>query len=179
MNKEISEIESTSDLLHSEMEVESAIDSMAEKINGLLNKTNPVVLCVMNGGIVVSGKLLTRLKFPLTIDTINASRYHNETSGGEIKWKQKPETDLKDRTVLIVDDLLDEGITLEAIYNYCKDQGARNIYTVVLVDKKLDHKKPIVANFTGLEVANRYLFGYGMDYKGYLRNAAGIYACRD
>ena len=179
MNKKITEIESTADLLYNESEVESAIDCMAEKINALLSETNPVVLCVMNGGVVVSGKLLTRLKFPLTIDSINASRYRNETSGGEIKWKQKPETDLKDRTVLIVDDILDEGITLKAIYNYCKNQRATNIYTAVLVNKQLGHKKPIIADFIGLEVENRYLFGYGMDYKGYLRNAAGIYACRD
>lgn len=179
MLKEISKIESSADLLHNESEIEFAIDNMAEKINYLLNDRNPVFLCVLNGGVVIAGKLLTRLNFPLTFDSINASRYHNKTSGGEIQWIQKPETSLKDRTVLIVDDILDQGITLHAISNYCKEQGALSIYTAVMIDKKLEQKKPIIADFVGLEVENRYLFGYGLDYKGYLRNASGIYACTE
>ncbi|MCK5191474.1 MAG: hypoxanthine-guanine phosphoribosyltransferase [Methylococcales bacterium] len=179
MFNEVSHIESSADLLHDESEVETAIDKMAEKINYLLNDRNPVFLSVMNGGVVIAGKLLTRLNFPLTFDAINASRYLNNTSGGEIQWIQKPETNLKDRTVLIVDDILDKGLTLEAIIDYCKDQGATSVYTAVLVDKKLDYKKPVIADFVGLKVENRYLFGYGMDYKGYLRNASGIYACKD
>jgi hypoxanthine phosphoribosyltransferase len=81
--------------------------------------------------------------------------------------------------VLIIDDILDEGITLKAIHDYCLAEGAIAVYSAVLADKLLDHDKPIAADFVGLEVANRYLFGYGMDYKGYLRNAAGIYACQD
>jgi len=179
MLDEIKNIQSTADLLHSESEIELALDKMAEKINYLLADRNPVFLCVMNGGVVISGKLLPRLTIPCTFDAINASRYRNQTSGGDIQWIQKPETHLKDRTVLIVDDILDEGLTLKAIINYCQGQGASSIYTAVLVDKKLDHKKPVIADFVGLEVENRYLFGYGMDYKGYLRNAAGIYACKE
>jgi hypoxanthine phosphoribosyltransferase len=177
MLKEISAIEASADLLHSQSDVESAIDKMAEKINTLLHNKNPVFLCVTNGGVVISGKLLTRLNFPLTFDAINASRYQNNTTGGEVQWLQKPITDLNNRTVLIVDDILDHGHTLQAICHYCKDQGAKTIYTAVLVDKKIKHQKPIAADFVGLEVENRYLFGYGMDYKGYLRNAPGIYAC--
>jgi hypoxanthine phosphoribosyltransferase len=128
---------------------------------------------------VVFGKLLTRLNFPLTVDMINASRYRNNTSGGEIQWLIKPTTPLKGRTVLIVDDILDEGITLKVICDYCKEKGAGSIYTAVLVDKKLEITKPVSADFIGLTVENRYLFGYGMDYKGYLRNEAGIFACKE
>ena len=179
MLNKIAAIESSADLLYTESEIELAIDKMAEKINYLLADRNPVFLCVMNGGVVISGKLLPKLTIPCTFDAINASRYRNKTSGGDIQWIQKPETDLTDRTVLIVDDILDEGLTLEAIVNYCKNQGASSVYTAVLVDKKLEQKKPIIADFVGLEVENRYLFGYGMDYQGYLRNAAGIYACKE
>jgi len=179
MLKEIKHVQATADLLFSEQEVETAIDKMAQEINILLADRNPLLLCVMNGGIVIAGKLLTRLKIPLTIDPINASRYLNQTSGANIQWVLKPGTPLKDRTVLIIDDILDEGISLEAIYQYCLEQGATSVYSAVLVDKILDHKKPITADFIGLEVEDRYLFGYGMDYKGYLRNAAGIYACQE
>lgn len=179
MINEIKQVESSAKLLYSETEVETAIDQMADNINLLLANRNPLVLSVMNGGVVVTGKLMTRLNFPLTLDAINASRYGNETLGGEVKWLLKPITSLKDRTVLIVDDILDEGLTLEAIYQYCREQGASSIYSAVLINKKLDHKKPIIADFIGLETDNYYLFGYGMDYKGYLRNAAGIFACNE
>ena len=179
MLKEIKYIQETADLLFSEQEVEDALDTMAGQINGLLAELNPLVLCVMNGGIVVAGKLLTRLTFPLTLDAINASRYHNQTAGGRIEWVLKPSTPLKDRTILIIDDILDEGITLAAIRDYCLAQGATAIYIAVLMDKNLSHNKPIAADFIGLNVENRYLFGYGMDYKGYLRNTPGIYACKE
>jgi hypoxanthine phosphoribosyltransferase len=179
MLEEIKHIQATADLLYSEQDVEAALDKMAEKINLALADSNPLLLCVMNGGVVAFGKLLTRLTIPLTIDAINASRYQNQTSGGAIEWLLKPETPLKDRTVLIVDDILDEGITLQALYEFCREQGAAAIYSAVLVDKTLDHDKPLTADFIGLNVENRYLFGYGMDYKGYLRNAPGIYACKE
>jgi len=179
MLKEIKHIQATADMLYSEKEVEAALDKMAEQINVLLADRNPLLLCVMNGGIVVAGKLITRLSIPLTIDAINASRYQNQTSGGSIEWVLKPGVPLKDRTVLIIDDVLDEGITLAAIIQYCLEQGATSVYSAVLVDKVLDHEKSVTADFIGLEAANRYLFGYGMDYKGYLRNACGIYACKE
>jgi hypoxanthine phosphoribosyltransferase len=179
MLEEIKHVQATADLLHSEQEIETAIDKMAQQINVALADRNPLLLCVMNGGVVTFGKLLTRLSIPLTIDAINASRYQNLTSGGSIEWLVKPVTSLKGRTVLLVDDILDEGITLQAIYQYCREQGATAVYSAVLVDKILDHQKPITADFIGLKVENRYVFGYGMDYKGYLRNAPGIYACKE
>ncbi len=179
MLKEIKTVQENADLLYSEQEVEAALDKMAEQINVVLADRNPLLLCVMNGGIVAAGKLLTRLTIPLTVDAINASRYQNKTAGGVIEWLLKPATSLKDRTILIIDDILDEGITLAAIHDYCLEQGATAVYSAVLMDKMLGHEKPITADFIGLEVANRYLFGYGMDYKGYLRNAAGIYACSE
>ena len=177
MLTEIAQVQKNAKLLHSEAEVEAAIEAMAKKINTLLATHNPIVLCVMNGGIVTAGKLMTKLNFPLTLDAINVSRYGNQTSGKEIAWLQKPASSVKNRTVLIIDDILDEGLTLEAIYKYCQEQGARHIYSAVLVDKQLNKEKPIQADFVGLTVANHYLYGYGMDYKGYLRNAAGIFAC--
>jgi hypoxanthine phosphoribosyltransferase len=179
MLNEIRRVQASADILFSEQEVEAALDEMARQINVLLSDSNPLVLCAMNGGVVTAGKLLTRLTMPLTVDAINASRYQNQTSGGGIEWILKPATPLKDRTVLIIDDILDEGFTLQAIYQYCIEQGATSVYNAVLADKLLGHEKPIKADFVGLEVENRYLFGYGMDYKGYLRNAPGIYACKE
>ena len=157
--------------------LEAALDAMATRINALLADKNPVVLCVMNGAVVMAGKLLPRLTMPLTLDAINASRYQNKTFGGGIEWLYKPRTSLQGRTVLLLDDILDEGITLKAIRDYCLSDGAKEVFSAVLVDKNLNHSKPLTADFVGLHVANRYIFGWGMDYKGYGRNADGIYAC--
>lgn len=178
MLNEINNTQVNAELLYSAEQVESALDNMAEAINQKLAGLNPLVLCVLNGGIIAAGKLLPRLAFPLNLDSINASRYQNQTSGGVIKWVLKPHTPIKGRTLLIIDDILDEGITLAAIKDYCLEQGASAVYCAVLVDKKLGKEKPLQADFVALEVEDRYLFGYGMDYKGYLRNASGIYACK-
>lgn len=180
MLNEINQVQRDAILLHSQAEVEQALDSMAQAITDKLADSNPLLLCVINGGIPVTGQLLTRLNFPLTLDSIHASRYRNNTSGGnQIHWLFTPTTPLKDRTVLIVDDILDEGITLKAIVDWCHEQQATAVYSAVLADKQLPQPKPLQADFVGIDVANHYLFGYGMDYKGYLRNAAGIYACKD
>jgi hypoxanthine phosphoribosyltransferase len=179
MLEEIKQVQATADLLYSDLQVEDAIDKMAHEINTALADSNPLLLCVLNGGIVTFGKLLPRLTIPLAIDSINASRYQNQTSGGAIEWRLKPEKPLKGRTVLIIYDILDEGITIQAIDAFCREQGAAAVYSAVLVDKILGHEKPIAADFVGLMVENRYLFGYGLDYKGYLRNAPGIYACKE
>ena len=179
MLNEIEHIQNSADLIYSETQVESALDDMALHINITLADTNLLVLCVLNGGIITTGKLLTRLNFPLTIDSINASRYQNKTSGGEIEWLLEPKTPLTDRTILLIDDILDEGITLAAIKDYCIQHGAKKVYAAVLLDKDINKSKPLAADFVGLTVENRYLFGYGMDYKGYLRNAPGIFACKD
>ncbi len=179
MLKEINAILADADLLVNEQQIAVAITQIAEKINSVLADRNLLVLCVMNGGLVFTGQLLPQLTIALTLDSINASRYHNQTSGGAIEWVNTPRTSIKGRTVLIVDDILDEGITLAAIYEHCLAHGAASIYSAVLVNKLLGHSKVIFADFIGLNLENRYLFGYGMDYKGYLRNAPGIYACKE
>jgi len=168
------------DCLHAEAEVEAAIEAVASRINADLAERNPVVFCVMNGGLIFSGKLLTRLNFPLELSYLHATRYRNETSGGDLFWKAKPEISFIDRDVLIIDDILDEGHTLGAIIDFCRHAGARAVHTAVLVDK--DHQRKarpdLKADYVGLYCSDRYVFGYGMDYKGYWRNAPGIYAVK-
>ena len=179
IGEEVKKVEREADILYSEQEVEAAIDRMAKEITGALADTDPLVLCVLIGGVIPTGKLLQRLPFPLTLDVVHATRYRGGLSGRDIEWIQKPRQPLQGRTVLVVDDVLDEGITLQAIGDYCRHQAAKAVYSAVLVDKQIDRAKPHRADFSALEADNRYLFGYGMDYKGYLRNAAGIFACNE
>ncbi|MBD2837917.1 hypoxanthine-guanine phosphoribosyltransferase [Pseudomonas sp. JM0905a] len=176
----IRQVMAEADCLYTDAQVEAAISQVAEVINGELAERNPVVFCVMNGGLIFAGKLLPKLDFPLELSYLHATRYRNETSGGELFWKAKPEISFIDRDVLIIDDILDEGHTLAAIIDFCKHAGAANVHTAVLIDKTHDRKaRPdLKANYVGLPCEDRYIFGYGMDYKGYWRNAAGIFAVK-
>lgn len=168
------------DLLISADEVEAAINSMAADISDTLKNKNPLILCIMLGGLVLTGKLLTRLNFPLTLDYIHPSRYRGKTQGGDIHWHRHPRNLVKGRTVLLLDDILDEGLTLKAVIEACETAAASAVYTAVLVDKQNTPRPGIdKADFSGVSVANRYVFGYGMDYQNYLRNAAGIYAIKE
>jgi len=176
----IKQVMAEADCLFTEADVEGALDNMAAEIRARLSDSNPIVYSVMNGGLIISGKLLPKLLFPMEVGYLHATRYRNKLSGGELFWKARAEHSLVGRTVLIIDDILDEGHTLAAIVEYCRDAGAENVYTAVLLDKQHDRKAypGMRADFTGLDVEDRYIFGYGLDYKGYWRNAAGIFALK-
>jgi len=176
----IRQVMAEADCLYTDAQVEAAIERMAEVINGELAASNPVVFCVMNGGLIFAGKLLPKLGFPLELSYLHATRYRSETTGGELFWKAKPEISFIDRDVLIIDDILDEGHTLSAIIDFCKHAGASAVHTAVLIDKVHERKaRPdLKADYVGLPCEDRFIFGYGMDYKGYWRNAAGIYAVK-
>jgi hypoxanthine phosphoribosyltransferase len=175
---QIREVAKRATCLHSKEAVDGALDKMASEIHAELEHSNPVLLVVMVGGCIPAGHLLTRLDFPMEVDYVHASRYNSGLRGGEVHWRAEPKTQLKDRTVIILDDILDGGLTLSAIVEYCEVQEAKEIYTAVLVDKECNREPGGVAhaNFTGLTVENRYVYGFGLDYKEYLRNAPGIYA---
>ena len=177
---EANKILSEADLLVRESEISAAIGRVAKEITEQLKDANPVVLCIMNGGLIFTGQLLTRLVFPLQVDYVHATRYGHETSGAHLHWTVRPQIDLKGRTVLLLDDILDEGVTLAAISEYCRQQGAVEVFMAVLVEKL--HLRKVTpgmrADFTGIEAGDRFLFGYGLDYKGYWRNAPDIYAVK-
>ncbi|WP_328190105.1 hypoxanthine-guanine phosphoribosyltransferase [Marinobacter sp. OP 3.4] len=177
---ELNRVMAEADCLVPEQQVYEAIDTLARDITAALEDRNPLLFCVMNGGLILTGQLLPRLKFPVQAEYLHATRYRQETTGGILEWKLRPDADMDGRTVLIVDDILDEGTTLNAIADYCRAHGASEVLTAVLVDKQHDRKaRPdLKADFTGLEVEDRFLFGFGMDYKGYWRNAPGIYAVK-
>ena len=177
---EIDRIWKEADCLVSEDQVERAIDQVATAIEKDWANKKPVILCVMTGGLVFAVKLLMKLRFPLEVDYVHLTRYGEEVVGGDVKWKVTPSISLQGRHILIVDDILDEGQTLLEIVDACKNLNASEVRSAVLVDKKHDRKvKPgVKADYTALEIEDRYLFGYGMDYKGYLRNASGIYAVK-
>lgn len=176
--QDIRDVFSKAKCLFTRDQIETALDEMSKQISEKLADKNPVFLCVVIGGIVPLGNLLPRLDFPLEVDYVHATRYRGATSGGELVWKAEPTNSLQGRTVIIVDDILDSGLTLAEVVSYCQKKGASEVYTAVLVDKT-EARQPgglPTADFKGVDVGDYYVFGYGMDYKEYLRNAPGIYA---
>ena len=163
-------------LVFSNGEIVSAIDSLADKLNTKLENETPVVLSVMQGGLVFAGQLIPKLSCMLEIDYIHATRYNNETEGGQLQWRAYPVADLLNRTVLILDDILDEGITLQSIIQYCETQGATKVLSAVLLRK--NHGRCVAKNITdnyALTVDDDYVFGFGMDYNGQYRQLDAIY----
>jgi len=167
------------DLIHSEDAVQSALNVVANVIRERLADKNPLVLCVMTGGVIFCGQLLPRLDFPLDFDYLHATRYGPDTQGGKISWRMAPWISVKNRTVLVIDDILDEGITLAAVKESLMHLGAAEVLLAVFSDKLNGKAKPISADFCGLTVPDRFVFGYGMDVDGAWRNLPAIYAMKE
>jgi hypoxanthine phosphoribosyltransferase len=173
------EILQRADLVHGENQLAAAVRRVAQEITGVLADRVPLVLSVMGGAVVFTGHLLPLLRFPLEFDYIHVTRYRGSMQGGAIQWKVEPRPLLAGRVVLVVDDILDEGHTMAAIRHRIMHEGAAAFYSAVLADKDIGRSKPIRADFVGVTVPDRYVFGFGMDVEGAWRNLPAIYAVQD
>lgn len=165
-----------SDLICDANSVDRAIIRLGREMSVRFQDSFPIVFAVMGGAIVFAGKLLPELRFPLDFDYLHATRYGTATSGGAIDWLVAPRSDVRDRQVIVLDDILDGGHTMHAIRERLLGLGAANVYSAVLVEKVLSQSKPIHADFVGLQVPDRFVFGCGMDAMGYWRNLPEIRA---
>ncbi|MCZ6619952.1 MAG: hypoxanthine-guanine phosphoribosyltransferase [Gammaproteobacteria bacterium] len=159
--------------------VQFAIDQTALRIAVELRESDPIVMCVMHGGLPYTAELMKRFGFPLELSYVHVGRYANGTRGGILNWYARPKIDLADRNVLIVDDVLDKGETLSALVAWVADEGAKRVRTTVLVLKEVARGSRIEVDYVALRLPDRYLFGCGMDYRGYWRNLGSIYALHE
>ena len=160
-----------------EAQVDAALDRMSAEITTVMQHENPVVLAVMRSGVFTSMELCRRLRFPYHFDFVHASRYGENLTGGKLRWSVRPSAELGGRTVLIVDDILDHGLTVRALHEELIGLGVAATYTAVLVTKDINYApRRLVADFVGLRVDDRYVFGCGMDYKGYWRGLSSLFA---
>ena len=166
------------DLIYSKADVDLAITRLAVEITQELQGRAPLILTVMNGGLYFAGQLLPQLKFSLETYYVHATRYDGETAGKEITWRAPPTDHVRGRVILLLDDILDEGHTLAAIRDKCLSLGAVDVKIAVLTEKLLEHTKPIQADYIGLTLPNRYVFGCGMDVYGWWRNLPEIRALK-
>ena len=170
---------SRADCLADKATVEAALDAMAARIRATLADKDPLVLSVVTGGIVVTGLLLPRLDFPLRLDYAHATRYRGELSGADLHWQHRPSEAIRGEHVLVVDDIFDRGHTMEDIVRACIDDGALSVTASVLTLKEGAAETDYRPDVVGLRLPNRYVMGYGLDYKRYFRNLPGIYAAAD
>jgi hypoxanthine phosphoribosyltransferase len=178
-NQEARAVFQDAELIRTADEVQDAVRRVAHSINATLADQHPLVLSVMGGAVVFTGQLLPMLDFPLDFDYLHVSRYGNETQGGELHWKVAPRENVRGKVVLVVDDILDEGETLHAIKQRVMELGAVRFYSAVFADKENGKEKPIRADFVGMDLPNRFVFGYGMDIHGAWRNLPAIYALKE
>lgn len=167
------------ELIHPAEEVQAAVARVAREINAVLADMHPVVLSVMGGAVVFTGQLLPLLDFPLDFDYVHVSRYGSNQQGGKLNWKVEPRENLAGRVVLVLDDILDEGATMAEIKRRVLELGATGFYSAVFADKLNGKIKPIRADFIGMNLPDRFVFGFGMDIKGAWRNLPAIYAIKE
>ena len=166
----------TAELLVPAAQIDATVNRLAEEICARLADTCPLVVSVMGGGVVFTGRILPLLNFPLEFDYVHVTRYADSLSGGKVEWIVRPRTPVRNRTVLVLDDILDEGNTLAAIRDGFLAEGARAVCNAVFAEKETGRMKPIRADFVGVRLPNRYVFGFGMDVRGAWRNLPAIYA---
>lgn len=165
------------DLVHDRPVLEAAIREMAVRIRADYAGSRPVFLTVMNGGMFFASLLGLELGFDIEFDYLHASRYRGATEGGGLEWLRRPQVDVTDKRVLLVDDILDEGPTLNEVRAWCHGNGAAEVRIAVLAWKRHGRVVPGLApDYWGVEVPDRYVFGFGMDFYEQGRNLPGIYA---
>jgi hypoxanthine phosphoribosyltransferase len=179
MNRnEALDILKNSDELVTAQEVDASLTRLAHAIRDEMADEFPLVLSVMGGAAVFTGMLLPKLDFPLDFDYIHLTRYRNALGGGDMQWRVAPAGSVRDRVVLVLDDILDDGTTMAAIRDRILEMGASRVLCAVLCEKQLAQAKPLEPDFIGVTVPDRYVFGCGMDVKGYWRNLPTIRALR-
>ncbi|MBP6496118.1 MAG: hypoxanthine-guanine phosphoribosyltransferase [Psychrobacter sp.] len=179
-NQEIEKTLRNSECLISSIEVAAAYQRLAAQLNLHYAGLNPIVMVVMNGGLIPAGQLLTHLTFYHRMHYIHASRYRDNEGTNELDWKFKPDVSIAGEHVLLIDDIFDEGITLKTIVEELGKENPLSIESCVLLNK--EHERKVAdfdVDFVGINVADRYVYGCGMDFHGYLRHLPGIYAIKE
>lgn len=175
---ELEKIIKHAECLYDFSQISTALDKMAKEITEVLKEDQPILLSVMTGAMITTSHLVMRLNFPLELDYIHVTRYRGSMRGGDLHWLVEPRQPLEDRIVLIIDDIMDGGLTLSAIMDYCRQAKAKKIYTAVMVSKKRKREPGVdfEPDFVGVTTPDRFLFGFGLDYEEFLRNMPGIFA---
>lgn len=157
--------------------IETAIDDLAEKINADYAGTQevPVLLCVLNGSILFTAELMKRLDFDVDLMSIKLSSYAGTSSTGQVRTEMGLTGDVKGKEVIIVEDIVDTGRTIENLVNILYDHGAAKIKVCTMLLKPEMYNKDIIIDYVAMRIPNDFIVGFGLDYDGLGRNYKDIY----
>jgi len=155
----------------------AATEKVSSRINSFYRSSEdiPVVLCVMNGALLFAGELISRLDFPLEVMSVKLSSYAGTESTGSIREISSISGDVKGRRVLVVEDIVDTGHTVEYLSKLLKAKGAADVKICTILLKPEVYKNTIPLDFVAMEIPNRFIVGFGLDYNEIGRNLKDIY----
>ena len=159
-------------------EIEEAIDILAEKINhdfeGVTEEDAPILLCTLNGAMIFMGELLKRIKFPCIVKAAKLSSYEGTRSTGIVK-SETVIKGIEGRSIIVVEDIVDTGNTVEAMEKMLFSLGAADVRICTMLLKPEVYKKQIPLDYVALEIPNKFIVGFGLDYDELGRNSKDIY----
>lgn len=158
-------------VLFSEEKIHARLDEIAEKITADYRERELTVIAVLNGSLIFMADLLRRIPLPLKLDCLSVASYHGGTkSTGDVVFRQVSLPDVAGRHILILDDILDSGLTLNAIRRRLEEANPRSIRVCVLLEKQIPRAAPITADYVGFKIGGEFVVGYGLDYMERYRN---------
>ncbi len=157
--------------------ISEAIDGVAEKINADFKGCTdiPVILCILNGSVLFTAELMKRLEFDCELVSMKLSSYSGTISTGVVRNLLGPTSDLSGRRVIVVEDIVDTGNTIVALSDYMKETKAADYKVCTMLLKPEVYKKDVKLDYVGMEIPNRFIVGFGLDYDGIGRNYKDIY----
>lgn len=157
------------------MKVQAQVKLLAEQINADYRDKAPVFLPILNGSFMFASDLMKHIDIPNQISFVKVSSYSGAASTGQLKTLIGLELSLFNQDVIIVEDIIDTGLTLQKIINELKALGTRSVEVVALLRKQPAREKNIAAKYVGFDIDNEFVLGYGLDYDGHGRNLTDIY----
>ena len=156
-------------------QIEEAVQKIAHQMEKELADKNPLFLVILNGAFMFASDLFKNLNFPAEISFIKFSSYSGTKSTGEVKQLIGINEKLEGRVVVLIEDIVDSGISMEKILEYLKTENVSDLKIATLLFKPAAYKKNFKIDYIGLEIPNDFIVGYGLDYNGQARNFKDIY----
>jgi hypoxanthine phosphoribosyltransferase len=163
-------------LLFTRDEIEATVKKLAAKIRQDYHNKRPVLIGVLKGSFMLMADLIRLLDFPLEVEFVRLSSYGSRKSPGKIKLVQGVQAKIKDRHVLVIEDIIDTGFTTAFVLDYLKQEKPASLKLCTLTDKPARRKIPVNIDYCGLTVPNKFIVGYGIDWNERFRHLPDIYA---
>ena len=159
----------------SKKDIAKRIQEIASQISDRYDKKDPIFIGILNGSFIFIADLIRTLEIDCEVDFLKISSYKGKKSSGEIVMSKSLDLDIENRSIIIVEDIIDSGMSIEFIYDYLNDLKPKDISIVSLLAKKSISKLNFKIDFIGFEISSEFVVGYGLDYNQRFRNLDSIY----